>query len=72
MYRYWLKLRPAMPGAIPKKGLENIVNYDARTYEPSIGQSVWGYVEYSEQLSKEDMYFFDLVKGRDEEEKGSL
>lgn len=64
MYRYWLILRPAMPGAIPTKGLENVVNYDHRTYEESIGRDVWGYLEYSEELSKSDIDDYDLIEDR--------
>jgi hypothetical protein len=64
MYRYWLTLRPAMPGAIPTKGLERVVNYATRTYEGCIGRNVWGYVEYSRQLSDADVDDYDLIEDR--------
>lgn len=62
-YRYWLTLRPAMPGTVPTKNLECIENFDSRAYSEEAGREVWGYVEYSELLTDKQVAEYELVKG---------
>lgn len=62
-YRYWLTLRPAMPGTVPTRNLENIENFDRRVYDEGAGRDVWGYVEYSKPLTDEQISEYELVKG---------
>lgn len=62
-YRYWLTLRPAMPGTVPTKNLECIENFDSRAYSEEAGRGVWGYVEYSEPLTDKQVAEYELVKG---------
>ena len=62
-YRYWLTLRPAMPGTVPTKNLEYIENFDSRAYSKEAGRAVWGYVEYSEPLTDKQVAEYELVKG---------
>jgi hypothetical protein len=68
-HRYWLTLRPAMPGTVPTKNLEHIENYDRRVFDESAGREVWGYVEYSEPLTEDQMFDYDLVKGKEESDE---
>lgn len=63
LYRYWLTLRPAMPGTIPSRNLERIENFDSRTYSEDAGREVWGYVEYSEPLTDRQIFDYELIKG---------
>ncbi len=62
-YRYWLTLRPAMPGTVPTKNLECVENFDSRAYSEEAGREVWGYVEYSEPLTDKQVAEYELVKG---------
>ena len=66
-YKYWLPLRPAMPGSVPSKNLKNIENFDERTYNEKAGREVWGYVEYSEPLTDEQVEAYELIEAREEE-----
>lgn len=62
-YRYWLTLRPAMPGTIPTKNLSRIENYDYRRFDGEAGREVWGYVVYSAPLSEKEVSEYELMEG---------
>lgn len=36
--RYYSTQRPVMPGSFPKEGVQEIHNFDSRTYVPEIGR----------------------------------
>lgn len=61
-YKYWLTLRPAMPGTIPTDNLVWINNFDSRTYEEEVGREVWGYVEYSRRLPDRKVANYELIE----------
>jgi hypothetical protein len=61
-YKYWLTLRPAMPGTIPTDNLVWINNFDSRTYEEEVGREVWGYVEYSRRLPDRKVVNYELIE----------
>ena len=63
MYRYWLIGRPAVPGAIPTKNLDKVENFDTRQFVEATGRAVWGYVEYTEPLTAEDIADYELLEG---------
>ena len=63
-YRYWLTLRPAMPGTIPTDNLVWINNFDSRTYEEEVGREVWGYVEYSRRLPDMKVVNYELIEAK--------
>ena len=63
-YRYWLKMRPAMPGTIPTENLICIHNFDSRTYEEEAGREVWGFVEYSTKLPNDKVDGYELIEGK--------
>lgn len=62
-YRYWLRLRPAMPGTIPTKNLDLIENFDSRRFVEEAGREVWGYVDYTAPLSDKEIWEYELIKG---------
>lgn len=62
-YRYWLTLRPAMPGTIPTKNLHRIENYDYRRFDDAAGRNVWGYVVYTAPLSENEIAGYELMEG---------
>ena len=70
MNRYYLISRPAAPGAIPK-GAENIANFDSRQMVPEIGREAWGYVEYTEPLTAEQIADYELVEYKGAKKEGS-
>lgn len=61
MYRYYSILRPVGIGTFPKKDCKiNIHNFYQREYVPSIDREAWGYIEYEEPLTEEEMRCYDL------------
>ena len=63
MHRYYLTLRPAMPGTVPTKNLSEMNNYDKRQFDENAGRDVWGYVEYTEPLSNKEVWEYELIDG---------
>lgn len=62
-YRYWLRLRPAMPGTVPTKNLDRIENFDFRKFDERAGREVWGYVDYTAPLDEKQIGGYDLLEG---------
>ena len=64
MFRYYSIMRPVLPGGFPKKELvEEIENFDTKTFCKEIGRGAWGYLEYKEAITKEEADPYDLVLG---------
>lgn len=62
-HRYYSTQRPFGPGTFPKKdGRETVVNFDGKTYCEEIGREAWGYIDYSEPLTKEETDSYELVE----------
>lgn len=64
MNRYYSKLRPVSLNTYPKN--ENYIghrNFDDRKFCDDIQDYAWGYVEYSQPLSKEEIDGYDLIDG---------
>ena len=57
-YRYYCKYRPPMPGAIPRKGLKWIVDFDER--QSFDGVECWGYVYYDRELTEREVREYEL------------
>jgi hypothetical protein len=65
-YRYYSLQRPVMLGSYPKTAnVININNYDDRVLIDDIGRLAWGYIEYSEPLTKQACYDYELEPSRD-------
>lgn len=60
MFRYYCIMRPPAPGAIPKGALR-AKSYSDRNYIPEIDRMAWGYVEYDEALTCDDIRNFELI-----------
>lgn len=75
MFRYYSTLRPITPGAYPKPA-DNpamlIHNFDKREYVGKIGREAWGYVEYNNPLTKEQIEAFDFVAESGGEDKETI
>lgn len=59
--RYYLTQRPPAPGTFPGKPVE-IKAFDSKGYVGEIGCRAWGWVEYKEPLSQEQVDDYELVE----------
>lgn len=57
-FTYYCSLRPPMPGAIPKNGIVEVV--DEKIVKNNM--EYWGYVIYNRELTKKELYQYDLEK----------
>lgn len=66
VYRYGLRMRPPMPGAIPKYGL--VACHDIEGMSPS-GHYIYGLVDYKDRLTVGEVEAYELkYMGKVEEE----
>lgn len=64
MNRYYSTQRPVMPGSYPNRGgVEEIHNFDTKTFCEEIGREAWGYIDYREALTKEQADTYELTLG---------
>lgn len=64
--RYYSTQRPLGPGTFPKPDGNKVLevhNFDSRIYCGEVGREAWGYVEYEQPLSPEDVYRYELKVG---------
>lgn len=62
--RYYSTQRPVMPGSYPNRdSVEEIHNFDTKTFCEEIGREAWGYIEYREPLTKEQAEAYELTPG---------
>lgn len=62
--RYYSTQRPLMPGSYPNRdGIEEIRNFDTKTFCEEIGREAWGYIDYREALTKEQTEAYELTLG---------
>lgn len=57
-FTYYCRLRPPTPGAIPKDGIVEVV--DKKIVKNNM--KYWGYVTYNRELTKKELYQYDLEK----------
>lgn len=62
--RYYSTMRPVMPGSFPnRESVEEIHNFDTKTFCEEIGREAWGYIDYREALTKEQADAYELTLG---------
>ena len=62
--RYYSTMRPVQPGGFPnREGVEEIHNFDTKTFCEEIGREAWGYIDYREPLTKEQAEAYELTLG---------
>ena len=67
VYRYGLRMRPPMPGAMPKYGLVSC--QDIECISP-YGHHIYGLADYKEMLMVDEVVAYDLeYMGKVEEEE---
>lgn len=64
MKRYYSTMRPVQPGGYPnRESVEEIHNFDTKTFCEEIGREAWGYIDYREPLTKEQAEAYELTLG---------
>lgn len=62
MYRYYCIMRPPMIGGLPTgKTLIDARAFPKRIYIPEIDRMVWGWVEYEEELTPQEIADYELI-----------
>lgn len=62
MYRYYCIVRPPVPGAIPHKPyFYETRRFPERRYIPEIDRMAWGWVEYDEELTLQEVVDYELI-----------
>ena len=60
-YHYFMTQRPPMPGAMPRKGLKEIIAYDPDDYIPEICHVIYAELVYDRELTKEEVSDYELM-----------
>ena len=64
--KYYSTQRPIVPGSFPKpKGnkVNEIFNYDDKTYCKDIGREAWGHIDYKKPLDAKDVNASEITNG---------
>lgn len=62
--KYYSTQRPVMPISYPnRESVEEIRNFDTKTFCEEIGREAWGYIDYREPLTKEQAEAYELTLG---------
>lgn len=62
MPKYYCVMRPPMIGGIPNyQFLVDASAFDERRYVPEIDRMAWGWVEYEEELTPEEIADYELI-----------
>lgn len=59
VYRYYTRLRPPMPGAIPLNGVTNTATFDWKQSFNGVG--CWGWAEYDHELTQKEIDDYELA-----------
>lgn len=62
LYRYYCRMRPPAPGAIPKRNLHAAEAMHITI--PGYDRHMWGYADYTEPLNEEEIEEYELVPER--------
>ena len=61
-YRYYSTERPLGPGCIPRPAaITEVVNFGSKTFCESIGREAYGYADFTERLTEEQVKAYELV-----------
>lgn len=64
MFRYYSTQRPVLPGSFPQKGkVEEVKNFETKTFCEEIGRDSWGYIDYKTDLTKVEADSYELTPG---------
>lgn len=61
--RYYSTQRPVTPGSYPSSyAVEEIANFDRKTYCKEIGREAWGYIDFAAPLPEGEAQKWELVQ----------
>lgn len=60
--RYYSTQRPVAPGTYPRKGAQEVVNFERRVHVKAIGRPAWGYIIYDRELTDKEVEDYELTK----------
>ncbi|CAK7060769.1 MAG: hypothetical protein BACD_02857 [Bacteroides rodentium] len=64
MFRYYSTQRPILPGGLPRNAdVERIENFDTKKFCGEIGRKAWGYIDFREDITKEQAEAYELTFG---------
>lgn len=62
MYRYYCIMRPPMIGGVPTgRTLIDACAFEERRYIPEIDRMAWGWIEYDEELTLQEVADYELI-----------
>lgn len=61
MFRYYCIMRPPMIGGLPHKTIWEAEAFTERRYIPEIDRMAWGWVEYEEELTPQEIADYELI-----------
>lgn len=67
LYRYYCRMRPPAPGSVPKRNLHAAI----AAHIPIAGydRHMWGFADYTEPLTDEEVEEYELLYGGTVEEE---
>lgn len=67
--RAYSLMRPVFIGTYPSAYRVNeIVNFDRRTFVEEIGREAWGYVDFAEDVPEKDLSAYEMMAVREDSE----
>ena len=60
-YSYYMTQRPAMPGAMPSKGLEQIEDRDPDDFIRYLGKGAYAVITYTRKLTDKEVSDYELT-----------
>ena len=67
-YVYYMLMRPPAPGAMPIDGLADLNDFGEKMYVREINCQAWGKLVYMRRLSDEEVYNWELARGKEYEQ----
>ena len=68
MPKYYCIMRPPMIGGIPFGHILQDRTFTERRYVPEIDRMAWGWVQYDEELTLEEVVDYELIREPREDE----
>jgi hypothetical protein len=59
--RYYSTQRPVSVGTYLKTGVQEIHNFDCKTFCEDINREVWGYIDYDRELTEDEVDSYELT-----------
>ena len=61
--RYYSTQRPVTPGSYPSSyAVEEIINFDQKTFCEEIGREAWGYIDFAQPLPESEAQKWELTQ----------